>query len=118
MHDLQEVFNRMQASKKKSRELTSMYKEALNSIGAYQELVEKIAQLRTKKRQIEIATLEDFTEEFKKIDALKTDVKSDSEMLTDIAITRYTKGESLEITDEYENAYEPRFSVRFSKKKE
>ena len=118
MHDLQEVFNRIQVSKKKGRELTSMYKEALGGIQAYQDLNEKIAQLRAKKRQIEIATWEDFSEECKQIDAIKVDVKSDAEMLTDIAITKYTKGESIEITDEYENKYEPRFSVRFSKKKE
>lgn len=118
MHDLQEVFNRMQEKKKKSRELTAMFKEALGANQEYIELSEKIAQLRAKKRAMEIATMEDFVSEFKQIDDLKLDVKSDAEMLTDLAITRYTKGESIEIVDAYENAYEPKFSVRFSKKKE
>ncbi len=117
MPQLQEVFDRMQGANKKRRELMSMYKESLHANKEYEDICEKIANLRIKKKQIENTTLEDFGKEFEQIESLKVDTKSDAELLTDIAITQYTKGETVELKDEYENTYEPKFSVRFKKKK-
>lgn len=117
MPQLQEVFDRMQGANKKRRELMSMYKESLHANKEYEDICEKIANLRIKKKQIENTTLEDFGKEFEQIESLKVDTKSDAELLTDIAITQYTKGETVELKDEYENTYEPKFSVKFKKKK-
>ena len=117
MPQLQEVFDRMQGATKKRRQLVSMYKEALQSNKEYEDINEKIANLRAKKKQIENATMEDFGKEFEQIESLALDTKTDAELLTDIAITQYTKGETVELKDEYENTYEPKFSVRFKKKK-
>jgi DNA-binding protein H-NS len=116
MPQLQEVFDRIQGANKKRRDLVSMYKEALHANKEYEDLNEKIATLRAKKKQIENATIEDFGKEFEQIESLKVDTKSDAELLTDIAMTQYTKGETVELKDEYENTYEPKFSVRFKKK--
>ena len=36
-------------------------------------------------------------------------------MMSDIALNKIMKGETVEITDQYDNKYEPLFSVKFRK---
>ena len=71
--------------------------------------------MREKKKQIEQTTKEQFSGEFIKLEDLKIDIESDQEMLNDIALNKVMKGESIEIRDEYDNEYEPLFSVKFRK---
>ena len=52
MPNLQEVFNRLQESKKKQRELKRDYRDTLENSPRYQEIVESIKDLREKKKQI------------------------------------------------------------------
>ena len=61
------------------------------------------------------AELKDLKSVCKQIQDLKIDIESDQEMLNDIAMLKYTKGEPIEIKDKYDNEYEPVFSVKFKK---
>lgn len=115
MQDIQEIFNRIQEIKKKQKDIRSSYKEALASSQEYVELVDKLRTMREKKKQLENTIKSDFSSEFTKLDDLKVDLESDMEMLSDIAMTKVMKGETIEIKDEYENNYEPVFTVRFKK---
>lgn len=115
MQDIQEIFNRVQEIKKKQKDIRSSYKEALASSQEYVELVDKLRTMREKKKQLENTIKSDFSSEFTKLDDLKIDLESDMEMLSDIAMTKVMKGEAIEIKDEYENSYEPIFTVRFKK---
>lgn len=115
MQDIQEIFNRIQEIKKKQKDIRSSYKEALASSQEYVELTDKLKIMREKKKQIENMIKSDFSSEFTKLDDLKIDLESDMEMLSDIVITKTMKGESVEIKDEYDNNYEPIFTVRFKK---
>ena len=111
MPNLQEVFNRLQESKKKQRELKRDYRDTLENSPRYQEIVESIKDLREKKKQIEHETKKDFPQ----LEQLKTDIASDNELLSDLALNSLVKGEPIEIADNDHNQYEPILSVRFKK---
>ncbi len=115
MNDIQSVFNRIQETKQKQREVRRMYKDALNSSGAYQAITEQLEELKMKKKQIETELKEDAMNDFKKLDAYNMHVKADNELLTDLAINKLMAGENIEIVDEDNKKYEPLFTVRFKK---
>ena len=115
MQDIQEIFNHIQEIKKKQKDIKSAYKEALDSSQEYGEINEKLKTLRERKKQIEAATKADFSSEFTKLDDYKIDLESDNAMLSDAALSKMVKGETVEVTDEYNNKYEPIFSVKFKK---
>jgi predicted nuclease with TOPRIM domain len=115
MQDLQEVFNRMQEVKKKQKEIRSTYKEALDSSEEYKEVSDKLKSLRERKKQIENTIKESYAGELTKLDDYKIDLESDAEMLNDLALTKLMKGETVQVVDEYNNTYEPLFTVKFKK---
>ncbi len=115
MQDIQEIFSRIQTVKKQQKDIRSAYKEALEGSQEYQEINDKIKTLRERKKQIENTTKESFSSEFTKLDGFKTDLASDMVLLSDIALTKLTKGEIIEVFDEYNNTYEPLFTVKFKK---
>lgn len=113
--DLQEVYSRIQETKKKIKDIRTAYKDALSSTGSYAEIKEKIQALQMKKKQIEAGVKEGFTGELEKMDEYNLDLKSDTMLLTDAAMSKLMKGETVELIDEYNNKYEPEFSVKFKK---
>ena len=115
MQDIQEVFNRIQQIKKQQKDLRNSYKDALNNSGEYAEIGEKLRTLRERKKQIELSIKSDMGSDYTKLEDLKIDLESDMEMLSDMALTKMMKGETIEIKDEYDNKYEPVFTVRFKK---
>ena len=117
MQDIQEVFGRLQANKKKLKDLKTAYKDAMDGMFEYQEVLEKAKALREKKKQIENTVKQDFRNEFTQIDDLKIDIESDAELLNDIALTKIMKGETVSVKDEYEQEFEPVFAVKFKKTK-
>jgi len=115
MQNIQEVFVRIQQHKKKMKDLKTSYSDALRTVQEYVEISEKLKTLREKKKQIENTIRQDFANEFQQIEDLKIDIESDQEMLNDIALTTVMKGETVAVTDEYEQSYEPVFQVKFKK---
>ncbi len=113
--DIQSIFNRIQETKKKMKDIKVMLRDALDSNGEYQEMMEKSKVLRENKKRVETAIKEGFSSEMQKLDDLKIDIESDTEMLNDMALTKMMKGETFELSDEYKNNYEPIFSVKFKK---
>lgn len=115
MQDIQEVFNRIQENKKKQKDIRRAYKDALENSQEYKEINDKMKTLRERKKQIENSIKESFSSEFTKLDDLKVDLESDMVMLGDISLTKLMKGETVEVVDQYNNIYDPLFSVRFKK---
>ncbi len=116
MKNIQEIFDRIQANKKEQKGLKTAYKDALSVSLPYKKIVEELKDLREKKKKMEFSIKEDFVAEFTKLEALEVDIAGDMEMLNDLAITQIMKGESISVTDQYQNSYDPIFSVRFKKK--
>ena len=115
MNDLQEVFNRIRETRNKAKEIRKMYKDSLIANQEYQQLVEKLDNLKLRKKQIELEIKNDQQADFQKLDAYKVHVKNDIEMLSDLALNKLVSGETVEVIDEDNNKYEPLFTVKFKK---
>ncbi len=115
MSSLQEVFDRIQKTKKEQKEIKQAYRDALDNSAEFRRISEELKTLKTQKQQIELDAKREFSAEFTKLEDLKIDLDSDQEMLSDLALNQLVKGETVEITDQYESKYEPVFSVKFKK---
>ncbi len=115
MQHIQEVFNRIQGTKRERKQIQDMYKDALSSSQEYREVVEKIRGYQLRKKQIEEETKAEMGSEYEKFLGLKKDMEIDKELLTDIAINTLMKGETVQVKDHEDTPYEPVFSVKFKK---
>jgi len=115
MANLQEVFNRLEKAKKEQKDIKAMYRDALKNSSSYQETLEEIKSFKEKKKKIEDGIKDDFVKEFDKLEIIKNEIETDKMLLSDAALSQYLKGENVEIIDEYNNRYEPIFTVRFKK---
>ncbi len=113
--NLQEVFKRIQEKKKEQSELKKMYRDALSINGNYQEVLEELEALKLKKKKIEAGVQSDFKEEFDKLEGLKLNIAGDNQMLSDLALTQLTSGQTVKIVDDNKTEYEPIFTVKFKK---
>lgn len=115
MANIQEIFNRIQKSKKEQKDIKAMYKDALASSKAYEQAGEELKRLKDKKKQIEEGVKDDFRSEFDKLEVLKAEIENDNMLLSDAVMSAYIKGQNVEIKDDKDNRYEPIFSVRYKK---
>lgn len=115
MQQIQDIFDRIQKMKKEKKELRGAYKDTLAASGPYKDIVEETKTLREKKKKMEFSVREDMRKEFERLEALEIDLASEAELLNDAAMTQLMKGETVAVTDQYQNTYEPVFSVRFKK---
>jgi len=115
MQDLREVFAKIQLKKKERKELAKMFQDELKHNGEYQELLKQIKTLREKKRSIEDQAKASALHDAKQLDVLKDEIAGSTELLTDIALTKFLNREQVEIMDEENNRLIPQFSVRFKK---
>ena len=115
MNKVQELFNRIQQSKKEQKDLKTMYADALNNHPEHQKLKDELKVMRDRKKKIEDSMKDDFSSEFSKLDTLKIDIENDKMLMTDAAMTQLMSGKTVEVIDERENRYEPVFGVKFKK---
>ena len=117
MSNIQEVFDRIQKSKKELRELKGAYKDALANNGSYQKTMEQLRAYKMNKQKVEDQTKEEMGKDYQRIEDLQFDIKSDQELLSDLSLNQLVKGQTVEVKDEAENTYEPLFVVKFKKRK-
>jgi predicted nucleic acid-binding Zn-ribbon protein len=115
MQNIQEIFDRIQQKKAESKELKTIVKDALANSYEYQEIQEELKKIKQKKKEIESTIKAEAESEIVRLEELKLDIKTDQEMLRDIALTSLMQGDQVQITDEYDRVYEPIFSVKFKK---
>lgn len=114
MKDLTDVHNRLQLKKAQRKDLKTSFQDELKNNARYQEILEKMAELKQEKKSIENEILSQQMDRAK-LEELNIDIKSDTEMLTDIAINMLLANEVVEIVDDYNAKWAPVFSVRFKK---
>ena len=117
MQNLNDVYIRMQGKKRERKEIAKSFADALKHDAHYQDVLEKLRLLKEEKKSIENAAKAASMLDAQKLDTLKLEIDSDGEMLSDIALTMYTKGEQVEVVDR-DTRYVPVFSVRFKKDSE
>lgn len=115
MQNLQEVFDRIRATKREQKELNNMYKDALESSHEYKDVLEKLRGFKLRKQQIEEQVKAELGSDFSKLEALKKEAQLDKDLLSDIAVNHLVEGKEIKIADEDQNEYEPIFSVKFKK---
>lgn len=111
---INDVFNRLEDKKKQLRDRKERMKDELKNNPRYMEIEEQIAALKQEKKQIEMTLISQ--DDKAEIDNIKVDIKTDKELLSDLALNTYVSGEQLTVFDELQRPYEPRFSVKFSKR--
>ena len=112
---LQEVFIRINESKKEQKKIRDSYKDVLSQSEEYLRITEEMKTLREKKKEIENAIKLDFSKEFDRLDTLKLDIANDTMLLSDAALTQFVNGDQVEVIDENNQKYEPIFTVKFKK---
>lgn len=115
MSRLQEIYNRIKASKEEKRKVNVIFKDVLAQSKPYQDVLEELKDLKVKKLRIETEIRADFSKEMEKLEQLTLEVKNDEMVLTDVALTMLMKGQSLELTDDNDQKYEPVFKISFKK---
>ncbi len=115
MQQLQMVFESMRENKKERKALKEMYRDALNEADQYDELVEQIKELRAKKKAIEMKVQNQMGRAYEKIETLTSEINAQKAMISDIAMSELMSGKTVEVSDEWGNAYEPDYKVNFKK---
>lgn len=115
MPNLQEVHSRMRVKKKEQSEIKKMFKDSLAHDSRYTEILEQIKKLREEKKSIENRTWAQSQGDLEKLDLLSLDIKSDKELLSDIALNMYVAGKTVEVIDENQVRWIPAFAVSFTK---
>jgi len=115
MQNIQELFNHTREMKKERKDLRDMYKDALAQADEYEEIVEQIKQLREKKKAIEARIQQQLGRAYEKIEDLTTEIETTKEIMNDVAISTLMEGKTVEVSDEWGNAYDPNYKVNFKK---
>ncbi len=115
MKDLQSIFNHIQEMKKDMKTIKREYADTLANADDLELILEELKKLKERKRQIEIRVQEQMGKRYAELEELKDEVESEQQMLNDIAMTTLMDGKTVEVMDEYQNRYEPLFSVKFKK---
>lgn len=115
MQDLNEVHGRIRQKKDEKKKVNESYRDALLQSKPYQDVLDQMKDIRAKKLQLENEIRNGFTQEIEKMERLALDIKNDEELLSDMALSLVMKGETVELTDEYDVKYEPIFKVSFKK---
>lgn len=113
---LQMKFQELRDLKKERKDLKAMYKDALIQVDGYEEIAEEIKGLREKKKNIELKVQEEMGRSWERIEELNDEIKTQKTMLDDEAINTLMSGHTVEVKDEFDNEYEPEWSVKFKKK--
>lgn len=115
MQDLQGLFRHIQEMQRERRSIRKEYQDVLAQEAEYQKIIEDMKQLRERKQQIEIKARESMGKRFQDFEDLGEEISSEQEMLSDVAMTTLMDGKTVEVVDEFENKYDPIFSVKFKK---
>lgn len=115
MKDVQEIFNTIKERQKEQKTIKEMYRDVLANSQEYQGILEEMEELKVKKKRVLEALKMDLRSEMDELDKIKNDIDSEKELLSHATLTKLIKNEQIDIIDEYNNRYEPIFSVRFKK---
>lgn len=115
MKNAQTVFSKIQELKREKRTIRKEYTDILDSQQEYAGIVEEIRKLRAKKAHLETIAKESMGSRFTRLEDVAREILSLQEMLSDISLSSLVDGQPVEVTDEYENKYEPIFKVKMKK---
>lgn len=117
MQDLKEVYDRMRLSRNEKKVVNEVIRDVFAQSKSYQEVLDKMKEIKAKKLQLEHEIRGQFVKEIEKLEKISESLSADAELLSDLALSKLMKGETVEITDENDVTYQPVFKVSFKKAK-
>lgn len=115
MNDLPSIHTRIRKTKKELKELNTIVRDSFAASQSLKNINEDLKELRDKKRRYEAEIKQECADELEKADRLKQSLKADQQLLSDVALTKFMKGETIELTDENDVKYEPVVKISFKK---
>ncbi len=115
MQNIQDLFDTLQVTKKEQKEIKKEYRDALMNANGYEEVNDELKKLKEKKKQIESMTQSRMGERYAKLEELKKKAEELDQEITDVAMSTLMEGKTVEIKDQYDNAYEPVYKISFKK---
>ena len=115
MSQLNEVMQRIRAQKKEKKEISTSFRDVLSQSTSYKKVVDELNELKAKKKRVEAEIRQDFINEFEKAEKLAQSLKEDAQLLSDLALTKFMKGETIDVVDENGTKHEPVIKVTFKK---
>jgi septal ring factor EnvC (AmiA/AmiB activator) len=115
MNDLPSIHARIRKTKKELKELNTIVRDTFAASQSLKNINEDLKELRDKKRRYEAEIKQECADELEKADRLKQSLKADQQLLSDVALTKFMKGETIELTDENDVKYEPVVKISFKK---
>ena len=109
------IYTRIRTNKNERAVIAKMFKSEFEDHPRYQEIVEEMKALRAEKKGIENHAYSLASKDAEKLDLLTLDIKSDSELLSDVALRLYAEGDTVEVIDEYNTRLVPEFKVNMVK---
>ncbi len=114
MQSLEEVYNRLKIKKAERKDLKESFRDELRNHTRHAELTEQIEKLKMEKKAIENEILSREMDRAK-LEEVSLDIKTDTELLTDIVLNKFLASEPVEIVDEIQVRWVPAFKVSFKK---
>jgi hypothetical protein len=112
---LQLIYDEVIEKKHEKKDLQDMYKDALANVDEYLKLADQIKELRDKKKMIELKIQNQLGRAWEKLEDLKGALDVDKVRMTDQAFTDLMDGRTVAVKDQFDNEYEPVWSVKFRK---
>jgi len=112
---IREVYNRVQDNKALLKELNASKRDILSTHQPFVELQEKISKLRKELKALEGQLMVTNMVDIDQMTNLKIDIKTDEDMLKDLALSLLMNNEQVELVDKYDNKLIPELRVAFKK---
>ena len=115
MTDLSAVLKRIRATKQERKRLKEVFRDLQAQSTTYQKALDELKEARLKKARIEADIRQECAKELEADERLAKSLKDDLQLLTDLALNKFMKGENIEVMDENDTKYTPVFKVNFKK---
>jgi hypothetical protein len=112
---LQEVYNELRELKEERKKLKESIKDELKHHERHEQVLDEMNTLKAEKKMIETQVREAAPKDAQRLDEIAVEIKSNEELLSDLAFNLLMKNETVELTDKEANRYVPQFVVKFKK---
>jgi hypothetical protein len=115
MQTIQQIFLRLQENKKQLLEVKKELKVHYVETPGFTMADEEKKVINEKLKALKAQVHEQYPDLTTKMEDLKIDIESDKQLLTDIVMTDYVAGKTVEVKDQFQQQCFPLFTVKFVK---
>lgn len=112
MATIREVIDRLEANKQERKKLKEIITQGLEQNGPWANARDEVREEKERLKRVEMNVLADYASEVDQLEKLNLEIKNDKEVLSDIAMAMFMKGESIEVETKGKK-WEPTFTVSF-----